>query len=297
MFKLNDKRGIGIVFNWIFSLIAGVIILSFLVYFAVQNTDLFGKVTARVVAEELDVLFSGYETTETSSNLNFGREVELSFECDESNLVQKFGVNGEQGKKTWGKVIFAPEEIKSENINIATRSWDVPFRVGNFIYIWDKKYDIQGISDNIFFDKLKGEGEVVNFIPFTTESGCSGTGKNIYYKKVGDDYYGYVCFDSRKVNFYGEAMLLGTVFVEDPDEFECLNHIIEKKFQVISDVYERKIGTLIASRQCGTDYGGFGGGLTQFKNNYGDASQMRQAISAMEAENTRLVREGCASVY
>ena len=61
VFKFQNKRGISIIFNWIFSLIAGVVILSFLIYFAVQNTDLFGKVTAKVVAEELDILFSGYE--------------------------------------------------------------------------------------------------------------------------------------------------------------------------------------------------------------------------------------------
>ena len=54
-----NKKGMAIPFDWIFSLVAGVLIFSFLIYFAVQHTDLFGKITTRVVAEELDVLFSG----------------------------------------------------------------------------------------------------------------------------------------------------------------------------------------------------------------------------------------------
>ena len=136
MFKFHDKRGIGIVFNWIFSLVVGIVILGFLIYFAVQNTDLFGKVTAKVVAEELDVLFSGYETTKTSSSLEFGREVKLDFKC--KNKKQEFEVNGRGGKNVWGKIIFAPKEIKASKINILTESWNVPFRVANFIYVWDE---------------------------------------------------------------------------------------------------------------------------------------------------------------
>ena len=74
-----------------------------------QNTDLFGNVTARIVAEELDILFSGYETIQTRSMLDFGKNVELDFYCDDS--TQKFKVNGETGKTIWDKIIFSPEYL------------------------------------------------------------------------------------------------------------------------------------------------------------------------------------------
>src|SRR3989344_9534744 len=119
-----DKKGVAVVFDWIFSLAAGVLIFSFLIYFAVQHTDLFGKVTARVVGEELDILFSGYETAKIRSILDFGKEVKLEFSCDEKR--QRFTINDREGKTLWGKIIFAPGEIKNDKINVATASWDVP---------------------------------------------------------------------------------------------------------------------------------------------------------------------------
>ncbi|MEK6856887.1 MAG: hypothetical protein AABX49_02630, partial [Nanoarchaeota archaeon] len=91
-----NKKGMAIPFDWIFSLVAGVLIFSFLIYFAVQHTDLFGKITTRVVAEELDVLFSGYETTESRSVLDFKKEVNLKFNCN-PRQGQSFTINNKEG--------------------------------------------------------------------------------------------------------------------------------------------------------------------------------------------------------
>ena len=52
-----DKKGITIAFNWVFSIMAGIIIFLSLAYFAVQHTDLFGTLTAQEAIELMDISF------------------------------------------------------------------------------------------------------------------------------------------------------------------------------------------------------------------------------------------------
>ena len=295
VFKFQNRRGISIVFNWIFSLIAGVVILSFLIYFAVQNTDLFGKVTAKVVVEELDILFSGYETTKTSSNLDFGKEIELGFKC--RNKEQEFEVNGKGSKKVWGKIIFAPNEIKASKINILTESWDLPFRVANFIYIWDGRKFPNGIEN---FEELNGVQRDPSRID---DLGCDGNGgKVIYYDEIGDgEYIGKVCFDKKGEVFYGKAMLLGAVVSEDYETFSCLSEIAKDRFNLMEEVYSEKIGTLVRTGQCeGGSYSRFRSPLNSFSNQFNgemNRATMEGMIRAMENANEDLIKGGCASVY
>tara|TARA_Y100000034_G_scaffold107695_1_gene137484 strand:- start:343 stop:1224 length:882 start_codon:yes stop_codon:yes gene_type:complete len=292
VFKFQNKRGISIIFNWIFSLIVGVVILSFLIYFAVQNTDLFGKVTAKVVAEELDILFSGYETTKTSSSLDFGREVKLGFEC--KNGKQSFEVNGKGGTKVWGKIIFAPKEIETNKIKILTESWNVPFRVANFIYIWDENE----LGDIENFNSLNGvqkdPSRIGNFP-------CSGNDKQIYYDETSEgDYIGKVCFDKKGEVFYGKALLLGAILTDDYETFSCLNEIAKERFNLMEEVYSEKMGTLVSNGQCGGSYSRFGNPLGRFSNylNTGfDFVSMEGAVRAMRNANKDLIKGGCAGAY
>ena len=153
--RLN-KKGIAISFNWIFSMIAGVLILIFLVYFAVQNTDLFGNVTSKVVSEELEILFSGIETIKTKTSLNFDKNVELRFSCNQGKQV--LNVNGKSGNSLKGKIVFAPNIVESDVFNITTQPWNVPFRVANFIYLWDEGYEFSRDAPEIdLIDELIGD--------------------------------------------------------------------------------------------------------------------------------------------
>ena len=299
--KFFNKRGVGIVFNWIFSLIAGVFILSFLVYFAVQNTDLFGKVTARVVAEELDIVFSGYETTETSSQLDFGKNIELSFKCEGGK--QEFEVNGVGGKKIWDKVIFAPKEIKSNEVNIATRSWNIPFRAANFIFIWgNQRYNLVGNSGGFEVPENfeSSNGENVNFELIGNLAGeyseirCpSNDGKVIKYERSEEleDFGGKVCFGGDGEVFYGEAMMLGAVLSETKEEFSCVKEVIQSRLDVMKSVYENKKNNL--GRFCtGGYYGRFSNAIPS------NVEKLNvDNVDTLKSYNERILNKGCASAY
>ena len=296
--KRINKRGIAVTFNWIFSLVAGVLIFSFLVYFAVQNTDLFGNVTARIVAEELDILFSGYETIQTRSMLDFGKNVELDFYCDDS--TQKFKVNGEPGKTIWHKIIFSPDKIESSKINVATASWKVPFRVANFIYIFDEKYNIKDdVGINIgLINNLKGSGKNVLISPYfdgKCQNGEDGK-KVIHYNKETEE--GYVCFDGKDdkspVKFFGEAMLIGAV-LSDKDNFECAKNKAEEKLNIMKKVFANKNNNLEDTGLCEENslYGRF----TNKMNILTIDLMNKNTINSFESWNKDLIAGGCASVY
>ena len=314
-----NRKGFAIMFDWIFSLAAGVLIFSFLIYFAVQHTDLFGKVTARVVGEELDILFSGYETTQTKSMLDFGKDVKLGFSCDEKNKRQRFTINDREGKTLWGKIIFAPGEIKNDKINVATASWDVPFRAANFIYLWDKKYVLTGdIPDINFLNNFKKEdiGNTANirFVDDPSLSDDYGTGecpndfgfqheKIIYYDEDSSgDFSGYVCFedDDRERHrsfFYGEAMMIGAIFMDNVEDFECVKSIAVDRLKIVNDIYREKKDKIVSLESCdkfGRYNKVFHDTITLDKLNSLDFDNQ---VKLVERANENLIREGCAGVY
>jgi hypothetical protein len=302
VYQLN-KKGFAISFNWIFSLVAGVIIFSFLIFFAVQNTDLFGRLTAKVVAEEFDILLSGYETGETESELNFGKEINLQFLCKDKR--QNFIVNGREGKGVRGKIIFSPKEIKSNKVNIATRSWDIPFRAANFVYIWDNKYDIQEKVEtgSSLVDAIKGKGERIVIDQFFGGSGCPNSGdKTIYYDDESGD--GYVCFkDGLRVDFFGEAMMLGAIFNDDKETFECISNIAQDRIKIMHEVYGNKINNLGGSGAfCNpTIYNYQNYNYQNFLSKLKGVSSLPLLTSSnvdfVDTINDNLAKEGCASVY
>lgn len=295
MYKLN-KRGIGITFDWIFSIVAGVLIFSFLIYFAVQNTDLFGKVTARIVAEELDILFSGYETTQTKSVLDFDKNVKLDFSCDKINKRQRFMINDREGKNLWGKIIFSPKSVESDKINVATVSWDVPFRVANFIFIWDKEYRINEIyeTDSELIDKFKGAGEEIEIQEYNEGIDCKGAKKGIktiYYSDTGE---GQVCFKGSNdpIKFFGEAMMVGAV-LSDKDNYLCIKDAINMKLEIMRKVFENKKNNLVGSNKfCNEDYSIL---VNRIPTNVDDLDY--SGFKLLKDRNTDLIVKGCASVF
>lgn len=315
---LQDKSGVAITFNWMFSLVAGVLIFSFLIYFAVQNTDLFGKVTARVVAEELDILFSGYETTQTRSTLDLGKKIELGFSCKDGR--QRFTINDREGKTMWGKIVFAPQKIENDKINVATASWDVPFRVANFVYLWDKRYTLIGEIPDVDFLGNFQRSSTAN-IRFVDDPGLSddyGTGvcsndwgsqheKVIYYKKNSDDsYFGYICFfeengDVRRSSFYGEAMMIGAIFVDDKNDFDCIKKIAVDRLKIVNEVYEKrksKIINLELGGGCDVS-GAYDNAVYNEREDLEnfDSQFDYSDVNLVKSSNERLIRGGCVGVY
>ena len=104
-----DKNGFAISFSWLFSIIVGMSIFLFFVWFAVQQTDLFGNLTAQVAVEELDIAFTGFKSSLVGTSLDFGKIIDLEFKCDPDETLgkEKMFINGRAGKSLKGKIWMA----------------------------------------------------------------------------------------------------------------------------------------------------------------------------------------------
>ena len=251
---LKQRRGIAVTFNWIFSIIVGVIILSFFIYFAVQHTDLFGKVTAKQVGWELDNVFSGFQTSLVETTLDFDKIVKLEFKCSKpvSELdqeEQEVFINGKPGTIFRDKLIFSPkEELGNNKFLLWTYEWKVPYKVSNFIFLTTPgiKYELSGPEPDIelpeFFEDLEMSG-AKREIKFTEDSCNAHHGDenlkiiSYEYDNINDEYYGWICTKDKKHGFYGRAMIYAAIF---SDDFDCVYNIMMEKLRVVSKVYDKK---------------------------------------------------------
>lgn len=130
---MSNKKGFELVFSWIFSLIAGVLIFIFLIYFAYEHTDLFGKRTNLLVREEFDNAFGSLKSTEISTLIELQDNITLKFDCVGGKIL--FGVGEGDKREIPGKIIAAPDVLSGHNFSIKTESFVKPFKIVSFIYI------------------------------------------------------------------------------------------------------------------------------------------------------------------
>lgn len=126
---MKSKKGVvSIQFNWVFILIAGAAILLF--FFSVvqwQKKASESKVNVAVLTN-LDTIFTGVKTTESSTNIITIPKTEVSFDCNNYFI-------GSTKKQIKARTIFSPDLIKGTRILTHTLSWNAPFKITNFLYL------------------------------------------------------------------------------------------------------------------------------------------------------------------
>jgi len=126
---MKSKKGVvSIQFNWIFILIAGAVILLF--FFSIvqwQKKASESRINVAVLTN-LDTIFTGVKTTESSTNIITIPKTEVSFDCNNYFI-------GSTKKQIKGRTIFSPDLIKGTRILTHTLSWNTPFKITNFLYL------------------------------------------------------------------------------------------------------------------------------------------------------------------
>src|SRR3989344_4005994 len=295
----KNKKGFEISFSWLFSIIAGMSIFLFLVWFAVQQTDLFGNLTAKVAVEELDIAFTGFKSNLVGSKLEFGKEIELEFKCDTSTLdEERMFVNGIAGKKLKGNIVFAPSLMESNEFRLFTAGWNVPFRVTNFIFLNSNK-DLLNLNDmSEDFGDIPGIfNDGTNSVPFqifqTTLSGSCPAEKTIYYQIDLDtgEAFGTICINGNPHPYYGTAFVYAAIFA-DSKNFVCIYDNAIEKFNVMKEIYLEKLKVVGG---CSLEKGNIRDALEQLNLRNLDISRIK--INEIEDNNNDLLRKGCEGLY
>ncbi len=299
---IHNKKGFEISFSWLFSIIAGMSIFLFFVWFAVQQTDLFGNLTAKVAVEELDIAFTGFKSNLVGSKLDFGKEIELEFKCDSSTLdEERMFINGIAGKKLKGNLVFAPSLMKSNEFKLFTASWNAPFRVTNFIFLNSNK-DLLDLSDQ-FFGEIPdifndgSAGVLPKIIPGTLSGDSCSAQKEIYYQIDPDtgEAYGGICLGrTEPYPYYGDAFVYAAVFA-DEENFGCIHENALRKFGIMRELYIEKVKAIRIISSCSFEADRMESALNKL--DITDSDTISDTIKEVKERNDALLREGCEGIY
>ncbi len=144
----RKKAMIEVQFNWIFIVIAGIVIIMFFIGISSwykQNED--RKIASDVLTELKTIIIGAEVSSRSASELNVPR-IQLQFTCDpgqcgaygcaSSMVFQGTGIE----EDTPMDIIFSPDTVTSDFLYAWSLDWDMPYKVTNFLYITspDVKY-------------------------------------------------------------------------------------------------------------------------------------------------------------
>lgn len=268
-FIMRLKRGvIDIQFNWIFVLISGAIILLLFIGMITRQENLSGTYTNTLVLNNLDAVLSGHEISTGTVNVVKIPEIRLEFGCD------KYSVDG-ISKQLDAMNVFAPSVLEGNNMISTTLGFSMPYKVTNLMYLTNPKIRYVFVGDSGFAreifetmpDEIRNDGytntqaiqdendDNVRIIffdqdPEIPESLAAMKGTLTALKVDGNHDTGTLeFFDlgnnefvSKGITHYiKDSTLLGAVFTDDINVYNCIMENTIKKLNIVSKVYEGKI--------------------------------------------------------
>jgi len=298
-----------VVLNWIFVTIAGAVILLF--FFNIISTS--GAIKEKEQSSELlgaihTVLVSKSTAEDTSSILRLSKAV--SFSCDMDSCNSRIGctsfitIDDFQADISI-QPIFSPGRINTRNSYVFTKSFDVPFKVLNFLYIAKP-------GDKFSFPISCGRRckEVWDSIPQIVKDanivGKSLTGaKKITFDSCDTVEAGDVCISNTKIVYGGggtyhilnNAQILGAIFA-DEELFACNLQKALYRMENTKDVLKGKAIELQQASitiNCQEGYKDFYNDLQSYSS---DFSELKNITSAsLKADNNYLRLNSCGSMY
>lgn len=270
---MKSKKGmISVQFNWVFILIAGVLILLFfgsLVLNLKKNSDI---TIANTIIKNMQTIMTGAEVSSRTINPIKIPDKEIKFSCN------KIFVGDIDDDITKNKIIFSPESIKGRILLAWALDWNMPYHVSNFLYLTtpDIKYifiePLNYEAEEIFNmlpDKINKKKEVssnikdtrnnfklvfsdeqdpdvppnLNSVSNNKVSAISinpGFNEIEFYEKKG------VRFEPvGTANYLGNPMILGAMFSGNFEDYKCNVEKAFNKLGIVSMVYEKRTNYLI----------------------------------------------------
>jgi hypothetical protein len=117
-------------FNYIFALVIGGIIFMFFIGFAYKFMGFAGSLSAGELVNALDDEFSAFAASDSAE-----KSIELTKES-EFKVFEGQLLSGGMSRDI-NHMIYSPFEVKGRELFIATKSLELPYRIGNVFYIAD----------------------------------------------------------------------------------------------------------------------------------------------------------------
>jgi len=277
------KRGaIEVQFNWLFVLIVGAMILIFFTTAIMRQKDISEAKIAATILTDLETITTGAKVSRSTFQVISVPDTNIKFSCDD--CLCKFSI-GDNSKPFRDKVIFAPEYIKGRQVLAWTQEFSMPFRVSNLLYLTSPqlRYIIrdnngnnllanlidESLPDEILHERNPGIIEdnnhyKVKFIYI--DMGPDDTDLEYISKMKDSDVTAInVLTATNQITFYGKDSsnwapegsntfwvastredLLGAIFAEDLEMYNCQMREIFNRMKIASRIYESKTTNLKA---------------------------------------------------
>lgn len=317
--KLGRRGFSADIFKWLFGLVAGAIILLFLVRFALQHVDLSSNLTAVEYAEYLDDQLEAFRAAESSS-----KTLSLPDDYTLQVLCEGFGV--QRNLKQSNKIIFGPKSLQG-NLGLWTVAWEFPFKVTNVYYIGDDHlrilliyndasaayvkdlvipslFHVQKMHVRDFsVERLRRESgndrvHLVFFAPVPSYQTINSRVSNVHVLEVTPAAHSIRYYNAgTDAVYFGEEMLIGAFFA--PESFSCIQERALEWLRSVTDVHIRRADLL----QLKTLESACGQALVDGKQALGQLQTARDAPAAyalndqLEEQNRHLRRIDCATLY
>jgi len=261
----KNKHGFEISFATIFAIIAGIAILFLAIYFASKfigsQTETYDAQTSAKLAILMDPLETS--TGESKSNIiNFVSKTRLyNDQCEEEGNFgsQKIGIASENfgkfknpfyGKPQYNKYIFSDDVEEGKEFYVFVKSFNLPFKVSDLIFLTSKKYCFISAPDSI-----KDELESLNMGNFNftdSKSDCPKVSEKVCFSgspecniSVYGEYgfkRGYISKDGKKMEYIG-PLIYGAIF-SSPDVYNCNVKRLKMRVVNLASVYKDEIKIL-----------------------------------------------------
>lgn len=177
-----NKKGFEFSFGWLFSIIVGAAILVLAIYAVANIAGQERRISDTELAQQLGAILNPIETsleTDKIGSLIMPVEsriynkcyVEGVFGSQEISVASKSGIGNEWERpgiadQQHNKYVFSEQIIEGKEFLFLSKSFDMPFKIGNIIIIWpeDEKYCFVSPPDEIEEDieKYRRDNSKIN---------------------------------------------------------------------------------------------------------------------------------------
>ena len=242
-----EKRGVNLTFKWIFALIAGFIIFLFIINFGYNHIYLSESKTSAILVNQFENQLESLSISEfLTKEIDMGNVFEINFDCN--------SISNKNVELNTEKIIFSDRTIKAKDFLLWTQLWKYPFGITNFYYLIDKNQKFYffdapyELTSSIpptfpiysFPDKVPEDSTIVFFkqpSPIQLQEYQDHNIKIVKNNKI-------TFYPNKQTDYYGDEMLLGAIFTDNYNKYECLKNKAIKKLNIISYVYQKKAETL-----------------------------------------------------
>lgn len=139
----SKKAQIEIQFNWIFVIIAGIVLLGFfLMLIGNQSSTTEQKISVSLTRHFRTIMDSTAQKAGTFKQFDFPAQFTTEFFCNISRNLHYYTLQDVKVTDIKYEVIFAPRKMTGKSIYTWTNEWEIPdeqgFSVGTFLYLTNK---------------------------------------------------------------------------------------------------------------------------------------------------------------